>query len=92
MRPTKIADMDRKGVASVVVYCQTIGCGHRAEVGLTGWDRRVFVPDMDLRLRCARCGAKGNGQVILNRPDWPTLRDMRAGRHLPRPPGLGSPT
>jgi hypothetical protein len=61
--PMDLANMRSLGVTKIDVYS---GCGHNATVDVSNLPGDLAVPDVRLRLRCSKCGA---------RSEW-TARDI----------------
>ena len=56
IEPMTLGGMRARRVRSLDVTCA--GCGHEATVGCDRWADDVPVPDVQLRLRCSKCGSK----------------------------------
>jgi hypothetical protein len=61
--PATIANSMQNGAYAIRAEC---ACGHEAEVPIHQFPLESFVPDVGLRLRCEKCGAKGPKTV----PVW----------------------
>jgi hypothetical protein len=66
IRPMSLGNMREHGVRSMLAICEEASCGHSASVNVDDLPDRFPVPDMALRLRCARCGLRN----VKTQPDW----------------------
>ena len=64
--PMTLGNMRALGVRRVMAICETPLCGRSGILSADAWPDDYAVPDIALRLRCSRCGAK----AVSTRPDW----------------------
>ena len=68
--PVTIASLRSEGVTVVTAYCEELGCGHQAKVDVSSWSGEIYVPDIGLRLRCSKCGARARSRIMPDHRDW----------------------
>lgn len=57
-----MGNMRSLGVRSILVTCTP--CGHTGQVNCDRWPDHLPTPDVELHLRCSRCGAKEVTSII----------------------------
>ncbi|MGY2052987.1 hypothetical protein [Methylobacterium sp. JK268] len=56
--PPTVGHYRSQGDRTAAVRCQAIDCGHQAVISTDRFPAELPFPDIELRLRCSRCGSR----------------------------------